>query len=105
MNQIAERSPGEEKPPLQCLQEEEKNRERFPQSGHQALTPHSVSTAAIGFGESVLPSSGMLSSFSDAKSQMKENKKGIISTKSKQEKKELSVLLFSLQDCWLPCLD
>lgn len=88
-----------------CKERKEGNRERFPLPGQKALTPHFVSTA--GFGESVLPSSGMLSPFHDPKSQMKENKKGDISTKNKEEKNEIShlALLIYLWDCWLPGLD
>lgn len=86
-----------------CKEKKEGKRESFPLPGQKAITPQSVSAA--GFGEPVLPSSGMLSPFCDPKSQMKENKKGEISTKNKEEKDEISALLVYLRDCWLPGLD
>lgn len=86
-----------------CKRRKEGKRERFPLPGQKALTPHSVSTA--GFGEPVLPSSGMLSPFCDPKLKIKENRKGGISTKNKEERNEISALLFYLWDCWLPGLD
>lgn len=87
-----------------CKRRKEGNRERFPLPGQKALTLHSVSTA--GFGEPVLPSSGMLSPFCDPKSQMKENKKREnFQQKNKEEKNEISALLFYLWNCWLPGLD
>lgn len=55
-------------------------------SGQKASTPLSVSTTAR-FGESVLPSSGMLAFFHDPKSQTKANKKERISTYRKKTRR------------------